>query len=184
MKQIITLLMVAGIMMLGACKGKNTADENILTTNFELPKLEEPIAMPETEEHAEIEWGGRPYVVQIRRESVDSLPMVANDYGQKYIDNRVQVYIATGDGTPFFRRSFTKASFRSQLDKDFWRNGLLTGIHYLRAEGGTVDFTVAISHPEMSDGDDIPLLLSVDRQGGVSVKIEEELLDVFADEQE
>ena len=171
--------MVAGIVLLGACKDKKTNDENILTTEFVPPQPQDPIAMVETEEHAEIEWGGRPYVVQIRREPVDSLPMVTGDYGQKYIDNRISVFIGTPDGTPFFRRSFTKSSFRSHLDKDFWRNGLLTGIYFLRSEGATVDFTVSISHPEMSDGDDVPLVLSVDRQGGIGIKLDEELFDAF-----
>ena len=178
MKQLLFLLMAAGIMMLGACKEKKSADENILTTDFVPPKPQAPVAMPATEEHADIVWGGRPYRVQIRREPVDSLPMVTNDYGQKYVDNRVSVYIGTPDGTPFFHRSFSKASFRSPLDKDYWRNGLLTGIYFLGSDGATVDFTVSISHPEMSDGDDVPLVLSVDHQGGVNVKLDEELFDV------
>lgn len=178
MKQTTILILAAGIMMLGACKEKKQTDENILTTDFVPPRPQEPIKMPATESHEEVTWDGASYGVQIRREPVDSLPMVTSDYGQKYVDNSVQVYITDRDGTPVFRHTFTKGSFRAYIDKDYQRNSLLSGIYFKGVTKQTLDFSVSISHPEMSDGDDVPLKLSVDRQGGVSISLDEEDFDV------
>ena len=91
MKQILLIMVLAaGTMMLGGCKEKKQTGD-IITTKYVPKKPQPPIAMPQDRQVLNVGWVGRNYEVAIVRTSVDSLPMVADDTGQKYIDNSVTI---------------------------------------------------------------------------------------------
>ena len=174
MKRIVPLLLAAGIMMLGACKEKKQTEE-IITTKYVPKKPGAPIRMANKQDTEKVSWLGATYELMIKRTAVDSLPMVSNEIGQKYVDNRIGLTIRRADGSTAFDRSFSKASFASYLTADYRRNGLLADMRFKEAANGELRFIVTIAEPEATEDEFLPLLLSVTRDGGIGIKVVDDM---------
>lgn len=184
MKRILPLVLVAGLLAFGACKEKKQSTD-IITTKYVPKQLQDPIAMPVDAVTKNIDWNGSPYTIMIDRVPVDSLPQVKDENGQPYIDNRVKLKIMRADGSVFFERSFTKATFNSYIDESFRKNGILAGFRYDELDKTGVDFSVVIALPDAVDDVFVPLELVIDRQGAVSISRDDDMdmLDYVFDEE-
>lgn len=112
---------------------------------------------------------GHKYAYSIHRQASDSLPIVVDDDGARYADNVYTLKIAS-DGREFFNRRFTKSAFASRLSSDFRQSGLLDGMMFDSSLPGLC-FAVSVSMPQSDMVE--PLLLKVDRQGGISIERDE-----------
>ena len=161
-------------MMLGACKEKKQTEE-IITTKYVPKKPGAPISMQSKETVEHVSWAGKSYEVKVSRVPVDSLPMVVNEIGQKFVDNRISLTIQRSDGSVFFNKSFSKASFLSYLTADYRKEGLLSDMRFKEVKGAELSFIVTIAEPEATDDEFLPLALSVNREGGIGIKVEDDL---------
>ena len=107
--------------------------------------------------------------------------MVKDETGQKYVDNNISLVITRGDGSTFFKRTFTKASFDSCLDDDYRKTGILEGLVFDRVDGNTLRFAASVSHPGTDEY--IPIVLVIDRFANVSIKRDTQL-DTNAEEED
>jgi len=171
MKKLLPLLMAVGTLLLAAqaCKEKKQADVDIITTKYVAQQPQAPIRQNVDTRVTGVEWLGRQYVVEIVRTPADSLPMVTDETGQKYLDNTIRLVVMRSDSTVFFKKRFTKNSFASYLDNDFSRRGILDNMVFHKAEGALLKFAVVVSHPE-ADDEFIPLEMSLDRDGGLAIR--------------
>lgn len=174
MKHILPLILVAGLVVLGACKEKKQSTD-IITTKYVPKQPQDPIAMPADTQTKNIEWQGKPYTITIDRVPVDSLPQVKDENNQPYVDNRVKLTIMRADGSAFFQRTFTKASFNTYIDDSFQKNGILAGFRYDEVENSGIEFSVVVALPDAIDDVFVPLELVVDRQGGVSITRDDDM---------
>lgn len=174
MKLILPLILVAGLVVLGACKEKKQSTD-IITTKYVPKQPQDPIAMPADTQTKNIEWQGKPYTITIDRVPVDSLPQVKDENNQPYVDNRVKLTIMRADGSAFFQRTFTKASFNTYIDDSFRKNGILAGFRYDEVENSGIEFSVVVALPDAIDDVFVPLELVVDRQGGVSITRDDDM---------
>jgi hypothetical protein len=174
MKHILPLILVAGLVVLGACKEKKQSTD-IITTKYVPKQPQDPIAMPADTQTKNIEWQGKPYTITIDRVPVDSLPQVKDENNQPYVDNRVKLTIMRADGSAFFQRTFTKASFNTYIDDSFRKNGILAGFRYDEVENSGIEFSVVVALPDAIDDVFVPLELVVDRQGGVSITRDDDM---------
>lgn len=97
----------------------------------------------------------------------DELPIVVDEDGMKYKDNRYTLVILK-DGTPFFERSFTKADFKSQLTPDFVEYGIMDGLHLESSKEGMLRFYLCVTYPE-SDGMTSPFVLTIAPDGSYRI---------------
>ena len=118
-------MVLTGLLTAG-CSQKKQA-EDIIVPKVEVQKPQGPIRMQEYKQTKDINWLGRPYQVEVLRAPDDSLRMVKDEYGQKFVDNRITLRILRSDGSTFFKRSFTKQAFENYLDDDYRRTGILEG---------------------------------------------------------
>ena len=153
----LTLLL---LFALSACVGKsNQIQEQTAPSEFEdenavadgIQRMH-PYDFPDT-----LHTGAHTYIYTIHREADESLPLVEDEEGTCYADNRYTLAIQC-DGQTFFNRSFTKATFASYLSKEFLENGLLDGMV----------FAVSVTLPQSDMVE--PLLLHVDNGGGISIE--------------
>lgn len=165
---------MAGLVVLGACKEKKQSTD-IITTKYVPKQPQDPIAMPADTQTKNIEWQGKPYTITIDRVPVDSLPQVKDENNQPYVDNRVKLTIMRADGSAFFQRTFTKASFNTYIDDSFRKNGILAGFRYDEVENSGIEFSVVVALPDAIDDVFVPLELVVDRQGGVSITRDDDM---------
>jgi len=177
MKKITLLTMSIGLMsvlLLIACGGKKNADnETIMAIDYTPPVITDPIAMDSVTDSRTVVWMNGGYRVTVQRVPLKSLPMVSNDYGQKYVDNRVSITIRRPDGSEFFSQAFTKSAFNAFLDADYRENGLLADIHFDKAVGEQLEFTVSVAHALLIDSEEMLLKLIIDNKKNVKVDFDD-----------
>jgi hypothetical protein len=152
--------------MLAGCKQKKQS-EDIIVRKTEAPKPQAPIRMQEYNQIKDIHWLDREYQVNIRRTADDSLRMVKDETGQKFVDNRIRLQVIRQDGSVFFSQSFTKATFSEYLDDDYRQTGILEGLVFDRVEGNYLLFAGSVSHPQTDEY--IPLVIKVSNFGDVAI---------------
>ena len=168
MKQISIIALACVVLtLLSACGGKKKS-EDIITTKVEQVKPKDPIAMQEYTDERDVEWIGKNYHVAIHRHSSDSLPMVKDEIGQKYIDNVFTLAVSRTDGSIFFSRSFTKSSLNSYLDDDFRNTGIFEGLVFDKVDGDWLVFAASVGHPQTDEY--IPLVIRLSRMGELDIK--------------
>ena len=168
----LTLTAVLALGLLCGCKQKKQRDD-IIVRKTEAPKPQAPIRMQEYEQIKDFKWLGKDYQAAIRRMPDDSLRMVKDETGQKFVDNRIVLSIIRSDGSNFFSRTFTKSAFNDVLDDDYRQTGILEGIVFDHAEGNEVLFAGSVCHPQTDEY--IPLILSVSNFGDISVRRDDQM---------
>ena len=166
----INLLLIAVPLICGfsACKEKKQSDD-IIVAKYVPEGPKEPIKMSTGTRRNDVEWLGKSYTVKIVRQAADSLPMLKDETGQKYYDNRVVLAILRSDSSVFVRKVFTKEAFASYVDADFRQKGILENIVFHGIENQNLKFGAVITRPG-SDDEFVPLDLTIDRNGGMSIK--------------
>jgi hypothetical protein len=182
MNKTTAIIAAAGMILLAACKEKKTT-EDIITTRQEMPKLQAPISMQEYRQNTQVEWKGQTYHVDIRRVPVDSLPMVEDEIGQKYVDNRIYLTVMRADSTVFYNKTFTKNTFASYLDDEFRRNGILEAMVFEKMDDNRLKFAVSVAYPQSED-EFILLTMKLDADGGLTIKRDETIDTSGQDEEE
>lgn len=153
--------------------GKKKQSNDIIVPTVETPKPQTPVRMQPYDQTNDVQWLGKEYQVAINRVSSDSLPMVKDETGQQFFDNRITVRILRSDGSVFFKRVFTKADFVAQLDDDYRKTGILEGIVFDKADGNNIIFAGSVSHPQTDEY--IPLVVSVSNFGEVSIRRDDQM---------
>ena len=172
MKRIQMLWLAAVAMMVIGCGEKKKSDD-IIAPKAEQPKLQAPIRMQEYAQTKDIVWLDRNYQVEIRRVPDDSLRMVKDETGQKFVDNRISLRVLRSDGSVFFSRVFTKAAFDVYLDNDFRQTGILEGLVFDRVEGANLFFAASVCHPQTDEY--IPMIVSLSSLGDVGIRRDSEM---------
>lgn len=121
------------------------------------------------EQSRDVEWLGNHYKVVVKREADHELPIIQLDKTNKYYDNKITIRILRSDGTEFFNRTFTKATFESYLDKQTKSMGALLGIVFDKAEGNNLCFAASVGSPDITSDEYLPLVLRISRMGAVSI---------------
>ncbi len=155
------------LIMLAACGGKKKSDD-IIAPKVEKVKPKGPIRMQEYTDTRDVDWIGRKYTVVIQRRPSDSLSMVKDEYGQKFVDNIFTLSVRRKDGSTFFSRSFTKQSVSSYLDDDYRKTGIFEGLVFDKADGDWLVFGASVGHPQTDEY--IPLVIRLSRMGDLVIK--------------
>ena len=183
MKYMLPIILVAGVMMLGACKEKKKS-EDIITTKYVPKHPQAPIAMAEEHLSDTVKWLGSDYCVTVDRTSSDSLKMLTDEIGQEYKDNIITLKIVRKDKSVYFEKTFTRNSFTAYLSGDYTKNSLLSSIRFNEVDKDELIFSVIISHPDALDDEYLSLKLKVNADKGYKVEIDNDLMDELDDESE
>jgi hypothetical protein len=176
--RLMTVLLTA--LLVASCAQKKKSNDIIVPT-VETPKPQAPIRMQPYDQTKDIVWLGKNYQVAIQRVADDSLRMVKDETGQKFVDNRITLKIIRADGSVFFGCTFTKAAFDAQLDDDYRQTGILEGIVFDQVDGNNLVFAGSVSHPQTDEY--IPLVITVSNFGDVTIKRDDQM-DTSAVEKE
>lgn len=121
-----------------------------------------------------VEWLGAVYTVTVERKADTALPLVADESGNKYYDNRITLIIRRPDGTEFFHRSFTKSDFSAYVGNDE-KSGALLGVVLDRAEGASLYFAASVGSPDSMSDEYVPLVVRIERGGNVVISKDTQL---------
>ena len=174
----VLLTAVAALAVTAGCSEKKK-DNTVIAQRVVKVLPAKPVSMQEYTDSREITWvNGNRYLVKIQREPADSLPMVKDETGQKFVDNIVRMSVSRADGSVFFSKTFKKSSFESQLDTDYMKTGILEGFVFDKVDGDNLLFAASVSHPQTDEY--IPLVVKLSRMGVLSIMRDTEM-DTAAD---
>lgn len=167
MKQILAFV-AAGIMLgtLASCGDKKKSD-NIIARKVEVVKPKAPVRMQEYTDERDVKWLGRTYHVAIHRQAADSLPMVKDETGQKFVDNVFTLAVSRADGSVFFSKMFTKQMMSAYLDEDYQNTGIFEGLVFDKVDGDWLVFGGSVGHPQTDEY--IPLVIRLSRMGELAI---------------
>ena len=182
MKQLLSVVLLAGmVVVLAACGGKKKS-ENIIAPRVVKVEPKEPIRMQPYIDEREVSWLGKTYFVSVSRQPNDSLPMVKDEIGQKYVDNVFLLKVSRKDGSVFFSRTFTKNALMMYLDDDFAKTGVFEGLVLDKADGDNLLFGASVGHPQSDEY--IPLVFTLSRMGDLTIKRDTQMDNPPADKYE
>ncbi len=153
--------------------GKKKESKDIIVPTVEVVKPKAPISMQPYNQQQEVKWLDKSYQVFIDRVADDSLRMVQDETGQKFVDNRITLRVVRADGSVFFKKVFTKSSFDAQLDDDYRQTGILEGLVFDKVDGNNLIFAGSVSHPQTDEY--IPLVVTVSNFGNVTIKRDDQM---------
>ena len=162
MKKLLSLMVLTALgAALVACGGKKKSDD-IIAPKVEKVKPSEPVKMQEYKDTNYVKWvEGRYYHLTVLRQPCDTLPMVKDETGQKFVDNLFQMTVTRTDGSVFFDRKFTKNSFNKYINEDYQNTGILEGIVFDKVDGDWLVFAASVAHPQTDEY--IPLVIKLSR---------------------
>lgn len=166
--KITTVLVMATATLLLQCKEKKNSDI-IITQKVEKPQPKGPVVMQDYRQNTQVKWQGADYVCDIHRTACDSSQVVTNEEGESFVDNRILLTVTRADGTVFFKKEFVKEHFSSLIDNNFQSNGILEGLVFDRVDDQRLRFAASVSLPQTDEY--LPIVVYVNRQGGISMEV-------------
>ena len=168
--QLLAALLMA---VLAISCGKKKESKDIIVPTAEVVKPKAPISMQPYSQQQEVAWLDKSYQVFINRVADDSLRMVQDETGQKFVDNRITLRVVRADGSVFFKKVFTKSTFDAQLDDDYRQTGILEGLVFDKVDGNNLVFAGSVCHPQTDEY--IPLVVTVSNFGNVTIKRDDQM---------
>ena len=172
MNKNLILALIAVPCLLASC-GQKKQHDDIIVQHTEAPKPQAPIRMQDYKDVKDVQWLGKQYQVEVSRTADDSLRMVKDENGQKFVDNRITLKVIRTDGSVFCTKTFTKAAFDGSLDDDYRKTGILEGFVFDKAEGNQLFFAASVCHPQTDEY--IPLIVTVSNFGEVGISRDQDL---------
>ncbi len=169
MKKLTALILAGMALGIVACRQKEEKkSEDIIAPKYEAPKPKAPIKMQSYTQEMEFTVDGRKMKSVILRQADDSLKMVQDEIGQKFVDNRITVTVTREDGSIFYKSSFIKDTFCDYLTDTYRSDGILEGLVHDRVEGSNILFAASVCIPQTDEY--IPLEMTLGKGGSMSIK--------------
>lgn len=165
------LLPVATLAALTACGSKSNEGAATDKDTTATPALvNEPYAESSLSNNDTVSLAGDLYHVNVSRSADKSLPVVTDELGTRFYDNRVRVAVRRSNGDMVFEREFTKADFQPHLSDKENAVMVLLGMAYdaSRSTPTSLCFGAAVGQPGIDEGPAFVVRLSLD---GNDVKI-------------
>lgn len=159
--------------MLAACGNTPKSDDIIAKKPAKVAKKSVQ-KMGDYAQTRKVEWLGAVYTVTVERKADTSLPLVADETGNKYYDNRITLIIRRPDGTEFFHRTFTKSDFSAYIGGEA-KNGALLGVVLDKAESASLYFAASVGSPDSMSDEYVPLVVRIERGGNVVISKDTQL---------
>lgn len=173
--------MVAAFVLV-SCGEKKESTEIIIEKPTERTPAE-PIVMQSYTLTDSVLWQEKIYIVSITRTADMELPMITDDEGARYHDNRFNVTVTRADGSTFLKRDFVKTDFADYIDGYYLRRSAMLGFAFNKVEDGCLSFVASVGSPDELSDEYVPLTVKITRSGSISVK-KNASLDLIENEEE
>lgn len=176
----LAIMMVGGLTLLSSCKDdKKKAEGDIIAPKPVVVKKKSTQKVGDYSQKREVDWLGAHYIISMERKADESLPLVADEQGNKYFDNRITVEIKRADGSLFFKRTFTKTDFAKCLSNSYGRKGALLGVVFNEVKDNNLYFAASVGSPDIMSDSFVPIVVKLSRTGAMSI-YEDTQLDTSA----
>lgn len=155
--------------VLVSCSEKKESTDIIIEKPVERAPAE-PVVMQSYTLTDSALWQGKTYVVSITRTADMELPMITDDEGDRYHDNRFSVKVTRADGSTFLNRDFVKTDFANYIDGDYLRRSAMLGFVFDEVADDCLCFAASVGSPDELSDEYVPLTVKITRGGNISVR--------------
>lgn len=118
---------------------------------------------------------GKEYRSVVVRRPDESLPIVKDEQGGAYVDNRISLRLTCG-GKTVVDREFTKESFAHLVDASFLKHAILEGLVFDETTSRGIVYAASISYPQTDLY--VPLRITVAADGRMTMERQEFMEEV------
>lgn len=165
-----TAYALMGVLSTACSSGAGGSSEGKAVQTTEDTRNGAPQAMQRSEVAEEVTCRGRKYHTKVIRRPDESLPMVTNEQGEKFIDNRIKLRVEC-EGRVLVDRDFTKNDFASWVDARFLHYAILEALVFNEVTPGGLSFSASVCYPQTDLY--VPLRVTVGTQGAIHIEREE-----------
>lgn len=175
MKGIYTFVVLALVSFVAVSCSEKKKTTDIIASKPVVKASVAPTKMQGYEHTETVSWTGSDFKIQIKRSVDEGASLFTDDNGSKCYENKASLRILRSDGSEFFNKEFTKASFSSCVDNAYLQKSTLLGIAYDRTENDNLIFVASVGCPDQLSDDFIPVILTLSKSGTLSMKKGEDL---------
>ena len=192
MKNIVYILVCASVIFFTACssqdKNKKDGTQVLMQDSTEIAG---PQRMQVSDVKTSFTYKGKEYQSSVVRRPDESLPIVKNEQGEKFVDNRITLRITCGGkqvvdkgitlritsgGKSIVNKVFTKESFASLVDAKFMKYSILEGLVYHKTTPQGIIYAASVCYPQSDLY--VPIRLTITADGKISM-VKEELMEDY-----
>ena len=179
MKNLFYMLSCVSVIFLSACSSQNKKEKDDAQALMQdSVKAAGPQRMQVSDVKATFNYQGKEYQSSVLRQPDESLPIVKNEQGEKFIDNRITLRLTCG-GKQIVDRVFTKENFASLVDAKFMQYAILEGLVYDQTTPQGIIYAASVCYPQSDLY--VPIRLTITSDGKISMAKEELMEDYQPD---
>ncbi|MEL5895430.1 DUF4738 domain-containing protein [Bacteroides sp. GD17] len=179
MKKLVYMLACASVIFFTACSSKNKSEkEDAQLLMQDSTEAAAPQRMQVSDVKATFTFKGKEYQSSVVRRPDESLPIVKNEQGEKFVDNRITLRLTSG-GKQVVDRVFTKESFASLVDAKFMKYAILEGLVYDQTTPQGIIYAASVCYPQSDLY--VPIKLTITADGKISMTQDEMMEDYQTD---
>lgn len=176
MKNLFYMLACVSVLFLSACSSQSKSEKkDVQALMQDSAKAAGPQRMQVSDVKATFNYQGKEYQSSVLRQPDESLPMVKNEQGEKFVDNRITLRLTCG-GKQIVDKVFTKESFASLVDAKFMQYAILEGLVYDQTTPQGIIYAASVCYPQSDLY--LPIRLTITSDGKISMA-KEELMDDY-----
>lgn len=174
MKNIVYILVCASVVFFTACSSQDKKKDGTLLMQ-DSTEIVGPQRMQVSDVKTSFTYKGKEYQSSVVRRPDESLPIVKNELGEKFVDNRITLRI-TCDGKLVVDKVFTKENFASLVDDKFMKYSILEGLVYDKTTPQGIIYAASVCYPQSDLY--VPIRLVITADGKLSM-VKEELMEDY-----
>ena len=178
MKKLIYLLAYC-FFIVTACGGNKKAEEKsllIMQDSVDACGLQR---MQVSKADVDIKFKGKDYHSFISRTPDEDLPLVKDDRGNQFVDNKIQLRLTRGN-EQIFNMTFTKRNFASIVGEDFLAKSILEGMVYNKTTPQGIVYAASVCYPQTDLY--VPISITITADGKMTMAREELLEEIYDEE--
>lgn len=185
MKSIASILVCAGAILFAACssqpKSEKEQQKTLIKDNTLADNNQTPERMQVSDKQENVVFRGKEYRSSVTRRPDESLPLVKNEEGERFIDNRIYLRL-TGGGKTVIDKAFTKADFAQIVDARFLQHAILEGLVFDHTTPQGFVYAASVAYPNSDLY--VPLRLTITPDGKIQLSKDELMEEPPAEEEE
>lgn len=179
MKTLVYIVTCVVMLSVISCTSRNKGGDDVQVLMKDSTVVSAPQRMQVSDTKVTITYKGREYRSSVVRRPDESLPVVTDEQGERFIDNSIALRITCG-GKQIVDKVFTKESFASLVDARFLKYAILEGLVYDKTTPQGIIYAASICYPQSDLY--VPLRLTVSADGKISMAKEELLEEVYGED--
>ncbi|WP_291585614.1 DUF4738 domain-containing protein [Bacteroides sp.] len=180
MKRFIYLFILLLLAVLTACSGgSKKTDEGSLILMQDSVDNRGLQRMQVSKAEVDIKFKGKDYHSFISRTPDEDLPLVKNEMGNTFVDNKIQLRLTRGN-EQVFNMTFTKKNFSSIVSDDFLSKSILEGMVYNKTTPQGIVYAASVCYPQTDLY--VPVSITITADGKMIMEKEELLEEIYEED--